>query len=80
MAPISNSMTASGKGVDEKNVSILKKIAPIGKKNGLAWGCDWKSIYDPMHFELNTGLSMSQLRQAVANANGNPLKVKYAEK
>ena len=70
----------TGKGVDEKNVSILKKVAPIGKKNGLAWGGDWQSIYDPMHFELNTGLSMSQLRQAVANANGNPLKVKYVEK
>ncbi|WP_287907517.1 LysM peptidoglycan-binding domain-containing protein [Acinetobacter sp.] len=70
----------TGKGVDEKNVSILKKIANIGKANGLAWGGDWKSIYDPMHFELNTGLSMSQLRQAVSSVGGNPLKVKYMEK
>jgi peptidoglycan LD-endopeptidase CwlK len=70
----------TGKGVDEKNISILKKIANIGKANGLAWGGDWKSIYDPMHFELNTGLSMSQLRQAVSSVGGNPLKVKYMEK
>lgn len=71
---------STGKGADTKNINILKKIASLGKKNGLAWGGDWKSIYDPMHFELNTGLSMSQLRQAVANVGGDPLKVKYIEK
>lgn len=67
-------------GADQKNIKILIQIAPIGKKNGLAWGGDWKSLYDPMHFELNTGLTMAQLRQAVANAGGQPLKVQYAEK
>lgn len=66
-------------GADEKNIRILIQIAPIAKKNGLAWGGDWKSLYDPMHFEFNTGLTMAQLRQAVAKVGGDPLKVQYTE-
>ncbi|WP_148334834.1 LysM peptidoglycan-binding domain-containing protein [Acinetobacter lwoffii] len=62
---------------DQKNIKILKKIAPIGKGIGLEWGGDWKSIIDNPHFQLKTGKTMAQLRELTESAGGDPLKVKY---
>lgn len=62
---------------DQKNIKILKKIAPIGKGIGLEWGGDWKSIIDNPHFQLKTGKTMAQLRKLTESAGGDPLKVKY---
>ena len=62
---------------DQKNIKILKKIAPIGKGIGLEWGGDWKSIIDNPHFQLKTGKTMAQLRELTESASGDPLKVKY---
>lgn len=62
---------------DQKNIKILKKIAPIGKGIGLEWGGDWKSIIDNPHFQLKTGKTMAQLRELTESTGGDPLKVKY---
>ncbi|ENW26060.1 hypothetical protein F925_00542 [Acinetobacter lwoffii NCTC 5866 = CIP 64.10 = NIPH 512] len=62
---------------DQKNIKILKKIAPIGKGIGLEWGGNWKSIIDNPHFQLKTGKTMAQLRELTESAGGDPLKVKY---
>lgn len=62
---------------DQKNIKILKKIAPVGKGVGLEWGGDWKSIIDNPHFQLKTGKTMAQLRELTESAGGDPLKVKY---
>lgn len=71
----------AGKGVDAKNVKILREIGETGKTAGLMWGGDWKGKkQDNPHFELNVGKTMSQLRQAVKEAGGDPLKVKYSIK
>ncbi len=37
------------------------KIGAIGKQLGLTWGGDFKSIYDPCHFQL--GSSITQVKQ-----------------
>ncbi|WP_445116980.1 LysM peptidoglycan-binding domain-containing protein [Acinetobacter sp. WZC-1] len=71
----------AGKGVDAKNVKILRVIGETGKTAGLMWGGDWKGKkQDNPHFELNVGKSMSELRQAVQNAGGDPMKVQYTVK
>lgn len=36
---------------DKKNIRLLKKVAPIGKRHGFKWGGDWTSFKDYPHFE-----------------------------
>ncbi len=62
---------------DKKNIEILTMIAPLAPSFGLEWGGNWKTMYDPLHFQLNTGLSTAQTRKAVKDAGGDPLMVKY---
>jgi D-alanyl-D-alanine carboxypeptidase/Mannosyl-glycoprotein endo-beta-N-acetylglucosaminidase len=40
----------NGKVVDDK--SLWAELGKIGKASGLRWGGEFKSIYDPEHFEL----------------------------
>lgn len=47
---------------DAYNAEKLKKVGAIGKKLGLVWGGDWKSIVDMPHFEYTMGLTAADLR------------------
>ena len=60
---------------DKKNIRLLKKVAPIGKRHGFKWGGDWTSFKDYPHFENMYGKTLSQLRNLYGNANGNIEKV-----
>lgn len=62
---------------DAKNIEILTKISSLASNYGLEWGGNWKSMYDPPHFQLKTGLTTAQIRQAIKDAGGDPLKAKY---
>ncbi len=55
---------------DNKNIELLKQVAPIAKKHGFEWGGDWKSFKDFPHFEMRFGNLLSELRQKLAEANG----------
>jgi peptidoglycan L-alanyl-D-glutamate endopeptidase CwlK len=56
----------SGKYLDEsepKTASAMHKAAAeLAKNHGIRWGGNFKSIVDEPHFELDTPLSLSQLR------------------
>jgi peptidoglycan L-alanyl-D-glutamate endopeptidase CwlK len=41
-----------GKGAYYNNDNFFSKVGAIGKKLGLEWGGDWKSITDLPHFQL----------------------------
>lgn len=41
-----------GKGAYYDGDGFFKKVGAIGKKLGLEWGGDWKSIIDKPHFQL----------------------------
>jgi hypothetical protein len=43
-------ITKNGKQLDQK--SLWNELGAIGKSVGLRWGGDFKSIYDPEHFEF----------------------------
>jgi hypothetical protein len=43
-------ITKNGKEVEQK--SLWNELGKIGKSVGLRWGGDFKSIYDPNHFEF----------------------------
>lgn len=43
------------------DTAMIKKAAAIGKKVGLSWGGDWKSIVDTPHFYLGTWGSTTQV-------------------
>lgn len=45
---------------------IYKEIGALGKSLGIVWGGDFKSIKDEPHFEVNTGLTLAQMRERVA--------------
>ena len=45
---------------------LYKEIGTLGKTLGLVWGGDFKSIKDEPHFEVNTGLTLAQMRERVA--------------
>ncbi|TCP88657.1 D-alanyl-D-alanine carboxypeptidase-like protein [Cricetibacter osteomyelitidis] len=62
---------------DDQNIKILKMISPIGIKNGLSWGGNWKSFKDYPHFEVSVGKTLSELREEVKKVGGNPLNVIY---
>jgi peptidoglycan L-alanyl-D-glutamate endopeptidase CwlK len=44
------------------NVTLWQIAGEEGKKLGLTWGGDWKSIVDKPHFEYTGGLTAAQLR------------------
>ena len=44
------------------NNVLWRIIGEEGKKLGLEWGGDWKSIIDKPHFQLTEGLTGAQLR------------------
>ncbi len=44
------------------NDGLWRIIGEEGKKLGLKWGGDWKSIIDKPHFEYTAGLKASDLR------------------
>jgi GH24 family phage-related lysozyme (muramidase) len=46
-------ITKNGKEVDKREV--WAQLAKLGKQSGLAWGGDFRSIYDPNHFEYMGG-------------------------
>jgi peptidoglycan L-alanyl-D-glutamate endopeptidase CwlK len=43
-----------------------KELGQAGKSLGLVWGGDFKSIKDEPHFEIPTGLTLSQMRERIA--------------
>lgn len=51
----------NGKAVWDR-YDLWKIAGEEGKKLGLTWGGDWKSIVDKPHFEYTGGLTSSQLR------------------
>lgn len=59
-----------GKYIDEKSPSesetIHRAVSKIASKHGIEWGGDWKSIKDYPHFEIKTGLSLSEKRKLFA--------------
>lgn len=59
-----------GKYIDDKNPSesegVHRAVAKIASKYGIEWGGDWKSIQDYPHFEIRTGLSLSEKRRLFA--------------
>ena len=46
---------------------LYGRAGAIGRKQGLEWGGDWKSLQDEPHFNLRTGLTTAQLRSAFLN-------------
>lgn len=60
-----------GKYLDEtdpKTASAMhKKAGAIASSHGLRWGGNFKTITDEPHFELDTPLSLSQLRDRKKN-------------
>lgn len=43
-----------------------RTLGKIGKTHGLEWGGDWKSFPDEPHFQINTGLTLAQMRSRIA--------------
>lgn len=42
---------------------LYNTVGEIGKGLGLEWGGDWKTIKDRPHFQLKTGLGVSEVRR-----------------
>jgi len=53
----------------EEQETVLSKIAPIGKKWGLAWGGEWNSFVDKPHFEMTFGKTTRDLRNLLETYN-----------
>lgn len=57
-----------GKGAYYDNDNFFTKIGGIGKKLGLEWGGDWKSIIDKPHFQLSDwGSTTTKLKTLYTN-------------
>lgn len=60
----------NGKYLDETKPSIAeafhKKASVIAKKHGLRWGGDFKTFKDTPHFELDTKVTLAELRNRKA--------------
>lgn len=41
-------------------------VAQVAARHGIEWGGNWRSFKDTPHFEVRTGLSMSQKRERLA--------------
>ena len=54
-------LIVDGKAVWDNN-KLWAVAGEEGKKMGLSWGGDWKSIVDKPHFEYTGGLTAAQLR------------------
>jgi len=52
---------------------IHREVSAIAKRNGLRWGGDFKTITDMPHFELDTTLTLAQLRDF--HEEGKPFNV-----
>lgn len=44
---------------------LYKELGPLGESLGLKWGGRFKSLVDYPHYEFNTGLTLSQMRDRV---------------
>jgi uncharacterized protein YcbK (DUF882 family) len=55
--------------------SMYKKVAPIGKKNGLEWGGDWTSFVDMPHFQYTNGKSTADLLKLYNENNQDYTKI-----
>jgi peptidoglycan L-alanyl-D-glutamate endopeptidase CwlK len=55
-------VTPDGRTILWNDIAKWKIIGEEGKKLGLKWGGDWKSINDKPHFEYLDGLTYAQLR------------------
>ncbi|MGE5632979.1 MAG: M15 family metallopeptidase [Caulobacteraceae bacterium] len=55
-------VTSDGKTILWEDTAKWEIIGAEGKKLGLTWGGDWKSIVDKPHFELTDGLTAAALR------------------
>ena len=42
---------------------LYRECGEIGRSLGLEWGGDWKSFPDELHFQLKTGLTLSEMRR-----------------
>ena len=55
-----------GEYLDEADPKVADKFhreaAKLAKGNNLRWGGDFKTIYDAPHYELNTPLTLAELR------------------
>lgn len=51
--------------------NIHRAVALLAEKHGIRWGGNFKSIYDAPHFELDTKLSLAELRDR--KEKGKPL-------
>jgi len=54
----------NGKYIEES--PVYAQLGEIGTAAGLEWGGNWASIKDEPHFQLNTGLTTTQLAAKVA--------------
>ena len=57
---------------------LYKKAAELGRADGLEWGGDWTSFKDQPHYQLATGLSMTNIAprdssKANPTSDGGPL-------
>jgi len=43
--------------------SVHKAVSALAKQFGIEWGGNWKSFKDEPHYEISTGLTLSQKRQ-----------------
>lgn len=60
----------SGKYLDSSDPKqahrVHAAVAQVAAKHGIEWGGNWRSFKDTPHFEVKTGLSMSQKRARMA--------------
>lgn len=52
---------------------LYAEVGKIGRDMGLEWGGDWKSFPDTPHFQVRTGLTLRQLRSAIATSSPIPV-------
>lgn len=43
--------------------TLYNEAGPIGKVPGVEWGGDWRSMKDRPHFQLATGMKLSEVRK-----------------
>jgi hypothetical protein len=61
--PYQNPVTYPGKG-QPLTTNMPSDISETASRYGLAWGGDWHSKYDPMHFEVQKGAQPLNVQQA----------------
>ena len=63
-----------GKGLYENGDGFFERVGKIGKRLGLEWGGDWKSIVDLPHFQLPDWGSTPRELKSVYKTPGNFFK------